>query len=139
MADPEDADRAAVTAANGEFYRAFGTGDIEAMDALWADREEVACIHPGWPPVRGRTDVMASWRGILAEPPEPAVQPAEEQVYLMGDAALVVCFEAIGEIFLAATNVFLRLGGAWRLVHHHAGLTEHRPRTARPRPSGMLH
>jgi len=139
MADSEEADRGAVTAANAEFYRAFGTGDIKAMDALWADRGEVSCIHPGWPPVRGREDVMASWRGILAEPPEPAVQPAEEQVYLMGDAALVVCFEAIGEIFLAATNVFLRQGGAWRLVHHHAGLTEHRPRTARPRPSGTLH
>lgn len=139
MADSEEADREAVTAANGEFYRAFGAGDIKAMDALWADRGEVSCIHPGWPPVRGREDVMASWRGILAEPPEPAVQPAEEQVYLMGDAALVVCFEAIGEIFLAATNVFLRQGGAWRLVHHHAGLTEHRPRTARPRPSGTLH
>ena len=139
MADPEDADRAAVTAANGEFYRAFGTGDIEAMDALWADREEVACIHPGWPPVRGRADVMASWRGILSDPPEPAVLPAEEQVYLMGEAAMVVCYETIGEVCLAATNMFLREGGAWRLVHHHAGVTEHRPGTVRPKPSGTLH
>lgn len=139
MAESEDADRVAVTAANAEFYRAFGAGDIEAMDALWADRGAVSCIHPGWPPVRGRTDVMASWRGILAAPPEPAVQPAEEQVYLMGDAALVVCFEAIGEIFLSATNLFARQEGAWRLVHHHAGVTEHRPSTARPQPSGTVH
>lgn len=139
MADREEAEHQAVTAANAEFYRAFGAGDMEAMDALWADRGEVTCIHPGWPPVHGRADVMASWRGILAAPPRPAVQPVEEQVTLMGDAALVVCFEAIGEIFLAATNLFLRQGGAWRLVHHHAGVTEHRPKTARPKPSATLH
>lgn len=139
MADNEDAERQAVAAANAEFYRAFGAGDFSAMDAVWANGAEVVCIHPGWPPVRGRDDVMASWRGILANPPEPAVQPAEEQVYLMGAAAMVVCFETIGEIFLVATNLFLREEGAWRLVHHHAGVTEHRPRTARPGPSGTLH
>ena len=139
MADSEVGVRQAVAAANAEFYRAFGTGDFNAMDALWANHSAVTCIHPGWPPVHGREDVMASWHGILADPPEPAVQPAQEQVYLMGETAMVVCFEAIGEIFLAATNVFLREGGAWRLVHHHAGVTEHRPRTARPVPSGTLH
>jgi ketosteroid isomerase-like protein len=139
MADTEDEDRKAVAAANAEFYRAFGAGDFPAMDALWANSAEVVCIHPGWPPVRGREDVMASWRGILSNPPEPALRPAEEQVSLMGEVAMVVCFETIGEIFLAATNLFLREGGAWRLVHHHAGVTEHRPRTARPEPSGTLH
>lgn len=139
MADTEDVDCKAVTAANAEFYRAFGEGDFAAMDALWANRGDVVCIHPGWPPVFGREDVMASWHGILSNPPEPAVQPTEEQVCLMGETAMVVCFETIGEIFLTATNLFVREGGAWRLVHHHAGVTEHRPKTARPEPSGTLH
>lgn len=139
MADSEEADRDAVAAANAEFYRAFGAGDFPAMDALWAKRAKVVCIHPGWPPVDGRDEVMASWRGILSNPPEPAVRPTDERVYLMGEVAMVVCFETIGEIFLVATNLFLREEGTWRLVHHHAGVTEHRPRTLRPEASGTLH
>ncbi len=139
MGDSLSADKAAVSAANSAFYRAFAEGDFGAMNALWAEQEEVVCIHPGWPPVTGREDVMASWRGILANPPEPAVCSTDEQVYLMGDAAMVVCFETIGEIFLTATNMFLREQGAWRLVHHHAGITEHRPKGAPAGPSGTLH
>jgi ketosteroid isomerase-like protein len=139
MEHSEDTDRAAVFAANAEFYRAFADGDFPAMTALWAEREPIVCIHPGWPPVSGRSDVLASWRGILADPPQPPVRPSDEQVYLMGEAAMVVCFESIGEVFLAATNVFLREGGAWRLVHHHAGVTEHRPRSVRAAPRATLH
>lgn len=139
MAEILSADQAAVSAANGSFYRAFAEGDFGAMDALWAEGDEVVCIHPGWPPVVGREDVMASWRGILANPPQPAVRPADERVYVMGDAAMVVCFETIGEIFLTATNTFLRQDGDWRLIHHHAGVTEHRPRGAPAGPSGTVH
>lgn len=138
--DPSDeADRAAVYAANEEFYRAFAEGDFPAMTALWAERENLVCVHPGWPPVSGRADVLASWQGILANPPEPPVRTVDAQVYLLGEAAMVVCFETIGEIFLTATNVFLREGAAWRLVHHHAGVTEHRPRGAQPAPTGTVH
>lgn len=139
MSESLSTEKAAVAAANGAFYRAFAEGDFASMDALWAEREEVVCIHPGWPPVTGREDVMASWRGILANPPQPAVHPTDERVYLMGDAAMVVCFETIGEIFLTATNMFLREDGTWRLIHHHAGITEHRPRGAPAGPTGTVH
>ncbi|MDX1484725.1 MAG: nuclear transport factor 2 family protein [Alphaproteobacteria bacterium] len=139
MADADDDDRAAIIAANAEFYRAFSSGDFAAMDALWSERADIVCIHPGWPPVRGRRDVMASWRGILADPPSPAVQAADVEVYLMGEAGLVICFETIGEIFLTASNMFAREAGRWRMVHHHAGVTEHRPRSAPRPPSGTVH
>jgi len=139
MLNTDDVEREEVTAANTEFYRAFGAGDFSAMDALWAHKSDVVCIHPGWPPVSGRANVMASWIGILSNPPEPAVQNAEECIYLMGEAAMVVCFETIGEMILTATNLFVREERVWRMVHHHAGVTEHRPRSAIQIPSGSLH
>ena len=139
MGENDEAAREQVRAANQAFYHAFATGDFSAMDDLWSCRAAVVCIHPGWPPVRGRDDVMASWRGILANPPSPAIHTVDEDVYLMGEAAMVLCSESIGEIFLVATNLFVREDGNWRLVHHHAGITEHRPKTARRPPSGTVH
>src|SRR5690349_20302743 len=47
-----DAD--AVLAANLEFYRAFTTRDIAAMEAIWARHASVGCIHPGWPALAER-------------------------------------------------------------------------------------
>jgi ketosteroid isomerase-like protein len=128
-----------VQAANAAFYHAFATGDFAAMDQLWSGRDGLVCIHPGWPPVRGHDDVMASWQGILADPPSPAIQVLDEEVYVMGEAAMVVCSETIGEIYLVATNLFICEEGAWRLVHHHAGVTEHRPKSAPCPPSNTVH
>jgi hypothetical protein len=53
-------DSDAVLAANLEFYRAFTTRDVDAMEALWARQAPVACVHPGWPPLADRKAVMES-------------------------------------------------------------------------------
>ena len=45
MSESLSTEKAAVAAANGAFYRAFAEGDFASMDALWAEREEVVCIH----------------------------------------------------------------------------------------------
>src|SRR5205814_4582275 len=66
-------DSDAVLAANLEFYRAFATRDLDAMDALWARQAPVACIHPGWPPLADRPSIMASWRGILSNSDSPRI------------------------------------------------------------------
>jgi hypothetical protein len=50
----------AVRAANLEFYRAFTTRDLVAMERLWAKRAPVLCTHPGWVPLTSRSAVMAS-------------------------------------------------------------------------------
>ncbi|MCP5374041.1 MAG: nuclear transport factor 2 family protein [Hyphomicrobiales bacterium] len=114
-------DLSAVLAANDAFYRAFATGDFAAMDALWARHSPVACLHPGWGPIAGRAQVMETWRAILANSDGNAVQCLSPQAYPLGDAAFVICHEKLPQGSLVATNLFVREGDAWRMVHHQAG------------------
>src|SRR3546814_6619118 len=99
-------DEDALLAANGAFYMALGTGDLVAMERLWADRPQVSCVHPGWAPLLGRAEVMASWRALMARP--QTVKVEEERVALHGDAALVLCRERIGQTAFAASNLYAR-------------------------------
>jgi ketosteroid isomerase-like protein len=120
MADPSRPAVDELLRANREFYRAFAAGDFVAMDRVWADHQELLCVHPGWELLRGRERVMASWRGILRRP--LPVRAREEVVELLGEVAVVACIEVLPEAELAATNVFVREQGRWRMLHHHAGL-----------------
>jgi ketosteroid isomerase-like protein len=130
-------DSDAVLAANLEFYRAFTTRDLAAMDALWAKRAPVACIHPGWPPLADRDAVMESWQGILANPTSPRIACYDERVFLYGDTALVVCEEELDGGTLIASNWFVREDSAWRLAHHQAGQLVARRPQGRPAPSRL--
>jgi ketosteroid isomerase-like protein len=107
--------------ANEAFYLAFETKDMAAMDALWACEAPVACTHPGWPSLSGREQVMQSWAAILANPETRGVAMRGARAHRCGEAAFVTCYEMIGESLLAATNVFVRESGRWKLVHHQAG------------------
>lgn len=115
----EAEDEARVLAANEEFY--FNRKDAEAMDALWAGREDVTCIHPGWNVLRGREQVVESWRGILGNPQQPRIVMGGCEVTLAGDVAIVICRELVAGSPLAATNVFVRQEGQWKLLHHQSG------------------
>lgn len=105
------------------------------MDALWARSVPVCCIHPGWSPVRGRDNVMSTWDNILKHPPQPTIQALGEQATIVGIVGMVVGFEAIGDVTLVATNVFVLEEGAWKMVHHQAAVTERAPRAPEPTPN----
>ena len=121
----------AVRAANLAFYHAFTTADIAAMDALWAREAKVLCLHPGWGALEGREAVMQSWRDILANPEPTHVMCHDDQAFLYGDVAIVLCEEELSGGHLAATNIFVKEHGAWRMVHHQAGPLVNRPHDAR--------
>ena len=114
-------DQDAVLAANLEFYRAFAGRDLAAMDALWARRASVACLHPGWTALKDRDAIIESWAGILSNPDAPRVACFDEHAFLYGDVALVLCEEELEGGTLAASNFFVREDGAWRIAHHQAG------------------
>ncbi len=113
----------AVLDANERFYRAFREADMEAMERLWAHRADVACTHPGWPALRGRERVMASWRSVMLDHPPPKVECARIEVFDHGELAFVTCVERVSEMRseLVATNIFVKEEGEWLLAHHHSG------------------
>lgn len=111
----------AVLAANEAFYAAFVARDMGAMEALWASGCEVTCIHPGWNVLSGRASVLESWEAILGNPVQPRIVTGGAQVRLLGECAIVICRELVAGTPLAATNVFVREQGRWRLVHHQSG------------------
>jgi ketosteroid isomerase-like protein len=109
-----------VLEANEAFYRAFAGHDFDAMASLWAERHPVACAHPGWDLLDGREEVLRSWRGILGSPSAPEVACLLAQAHVLGEVAFVTCHELLPGGRLAATNLFAREDGRWRLVHHQA-------------------
>ena len=115
------ADAEALLAANSAFYNAFNTRDPEAMARLLVRADDVSCIHPGWPVLTGHDQVLSSWREIFAAGTTPTVTCRQPQAMSWPGGGLVVCYEAVGDQLLAATNVFRFEDGVLRLQHHQAG------------------
>jgi ketosteroid isomerase-like protein len=132
----ETPDAAAVLDANAELYAAVETGDLDRMNRLWVEAPyaaSVTCVHPGWPSLRGREEVLRSWAVIMANTSYIQFFLTDVEVELSGDVAVVTCAEniltAVGddaedETALAggkvmATNVFRRVDEHWRLWLHH--------------------
>lgn len=138
---PPMTDQDQILALNQALYRAFASRDVALMERLWADHLPVSCIHPGWPPLFGRAEVMLSWRDLLRGPADPAIRAREEKVTVYGDVALVTCEEVLNaRTVLVASNLFAREHGAWRLVHHQATpLAEHREPGLDPGGARRLH
>lgn len=134
-------DQDLILALNQSFYRAFAMRDLPAMEALWAERLPLSCIHPGWPPLFGREEVMSSWREILRQPNEPAIRARNEHLTMRGEVSLVVCEEVLnGRPALAASNLFAREDGRWRLVHRQSGpMADRREPRIEPGPKARLH
>jgi uncharacterized protein (TIGR02246 family) len=126
---------AAVEAANAELYNAFETADLDRMAALWDDDDGVVCVHPGWPMLRGRSQVLRSWAVIMANTSYIQFFLTDVSVELLGELAVVTCEESIltgvggggddagpglGDAArVVATNVFRLRDGEWRLRLHH--------------------
>ena len=119
-----DADGAAVLAANQAFYEAFEARDLDAMSDLWAHEDRVLCVHPGWTELRGWGAVAASWAALFGGPQHLQFIVTRERVVLAGDVAWVSCDENLlsgdGSATVASLNLFARDGtGAWRMLAHH--------------------
>jgi ketosteroid isomerase-like protein len=118
---PEDmSDKSAILAANAAFYAAFATGDVGDMATVWAEDDNVSCIHPGWPAIVGRLAVLGSWRDILSGRGRPHITCHEPHAIVTGDSGYVLCIELMGSAAFAASNHFRQIDGVWRLSHHQA-------------------
>ena len=120
-------DEAAVLEANDAFYAALGTRDFSSMERCWSHEEEVACTHPGWHRLDGWPEVARSWVAIFANSRPWKAASEQARAVVSGDLAVVLCIERLETVGgegeparMQATNVFRRIEGAWKLIHHHA-------------------
>ena len=119
----QDSDHRRVRDLNTAFYASHEAQDFDAMAALWSHGNDVVCIHPGWPILRGWKAVGESWRRIFAGPAENQFIVTNEQLNIGQGVAWMTLDEnlmsASGTGTIAATNVFLKIQGEWKVVHHH--------------------
>ena len=113
--------------AENAFYEALERGDLEGMMAVWAEDEEIICVHPGGPRLSGPDEVRSSWARIFSGGAGPRVH-ITQQVALTGMMIAVhsvhenftVEGDARAQVPVIATNVYLRTAAGWRMIVHHA-------------------
>ena len=119
MASAEDAE--------AQFYEALRDGDIERVMAIWADDDEVVCVHPGGARVVGPLAVRAAFEAIFANGQIVVHAEHVKRVLAMGSAVHsvleridVVTVDGPRTGWIVATNVYVKTSQGWRMVAHHA-------------------
>ena len=119
FATPQDAESA--------FYEAFMKRDLETMMAVWADDDEVYCVHPRGPRITGVARVRESWREVFASAQNVRFQVREQHLLQAMMVSIHSVYEHIsvaGEArarnCVLATNIYMRTERGWRMMVHHA-------------------
>ena len=139
------------------FYEALEAGDVDALMDCWSSDEEIACIHPGGPRLLGHHAIAASWREILSNGPI-TVRPTEPQIM---QASLVSVHSVLSRVMalvktegvlpgtrptqqtmavnVLVTHVFFKGADGWRMVLHHASVTNQDADAMPTQATGTLH
>ncbi|HPU80470.1 nuclear transport factor 2 family protein [Accumulibacter sp.] len=119
FATPEDVETA--------FYEAIARADLAALMSVWADDEEIVCIHPTGQRLTGTDAIRDSWRGIFANNPRLMVRLSRG---VRWSGMLLAVHNVVETLYIGderrphgpmlATNVFQRGASGWRLLSHHS-------------------
>jgi uncharacterized protein (TIGR02246 family) len=119
MASPGDVE--------AQFYEALREGDLEKLMCVWADDDEVICVHPGGPRVVGPRAIRAAFEAMFANGrihahPERVrrVHSLEAAVHNLVERIELATTEGRRTGYVLATNVYLKTAQGWRMVAHHA-------------------
>ncbi|HEY7760176.1 MAG TPA: nuclear transport factor 2 family protein [Burkholderiales bacterium] len=130
--------------AEAAFYSAFEKADLGAMMAVWAEDEEILCIHPGGQRLVGMDAVRESWRALFAPGPHMRFRLLDVRVQSGRMLAVHNLYERISVVgqrkahLALATNVYVLTPSGWRMLVHHASPLP--PDAAAPdAPVGTLH
>jgi len=128
MASPDDVE--------AQFYEALREADIDKLMALWADDDEVFCVHPGGPRVVGPRAIRVAFEAMFANGrihahPERVrrLHSLDSAVHNLVERIELLTPEGQRTGYVVATNVYLKTAQGWRMVAHHAS-----PGTAQETP-----
>jgi len=109
------------------FYEALEKADLEAMMAVWADDEEIVCVHPGGARLVGHEAVREIWRQVFQAGARLSVHVGQSltmQSMMMATHCVHEFISVRGEARPAApvvaTNVYMRSASGWKMVLHHS-------------------
>jgi ketosteroid isomerase-like protein len=128
----DDADLAAIKAANQAFYSALSARDLKAMQAVWADRAYVTNIGPrSKVALVGYDEAVTKYWSTVFETFSRMSVAMTAVIGMQSDGRLawVVGQEAAslqlkgGDLLQFdnfVTNLFEKIGGRWLMISHHA-------------------
>lgn len=117
---PDDAENA--------FYDAFERADLAGMMTVWAEEDDIVCIHPQGPRLLGFESVRESWMQIFSGGASRLRLRTVEARKFDGQTVAV---HSVVEVLsvpgqqgptqsVCATNVYELTDHGWRMVVHHA-------------------
>jgi len=129
--------------AENAFYEALERGDLEGMMAVWAEDEEIVCVHPAGQRLSGQDEVRESWARIFAAGPRARVTVSQQ----VAIGAMMLAVHSVHENFVVegdprptptvlATNVYMRTAAGWRMIVHHASPAPAQAEPAAPTRKG---
>jgi ketosteroid isomerase-like protein len=113
--------------AENAFYEALERCDLDGMMAVWAEDEEIVCVHPAGQRLSGQEEVRESWARLFAAGPRARLTVSNQ----VAISAMMLAVHSVHETFavegdprpsapILATNVYLRTAAGWRMIVHHA-------------------
>lgn len=107
------------------FYEAFQQEDLELMMSIWANDEDITCIHPGGNRLEGQTLVRESWEQIFRHENGIKFEINQKRVLIENNIAIHHVIESIymdGELQseIIATNMYRKSHDSWQMILHHA-------------------
>jgi uncharacterized protein (TIGR02246 family) len=139
--------------AENAFYEALERCDLDGMMAVWAEDEDIVCVHPAGPRLTGQDQIRESWARMFSAGPPRARVHITNQVAISG---MMLAVHSVHENFtvegpargdagrpvpVVATNVYLRTSAGWRMIVHHASPAPGaaQPPAKRETPPKLLH
>jgi len=108
------------------FYQAFERADLVAMMAVWAEEDDIVCVHPGGARHTGVVEVRESWRQIFVQGPRLRFRLTGSRVFSGRMLSIHSVYEHVSVAGdprqanpVLATNIYLLTDRGWRMLMHH--------------------
>ncbi|NOX27735.1 MAG: nuclear transport factor 2 family protein [Gammaproteobacteria bacterium] len=110
------------------FYFAFEKSDYDLMRSIWADGDNIVCIHPMSDRLSGTEEVLESWQSMFKQPLSLAITIAAQSynisptlaVHSVEEHLMLVENNAMQKSVIHATNIYELINDSWHMILHHA-------------------